>query len=81
MVKENKRQGFGLKNMHETRNYFVKEINQNDIMSKRYKNFRTNLNYIAYTVFTTLLGISIGITSSIMGLKTYAINAGIKKHR
>ena len=81
MVKENKSQEFRLKNMHETRNYFIKEINQNDIMSKSHNNFRTNLNYIAYTVFNSLLGISIGITSSIIGLKIYEINAGIKKHR
>ena len=35
MVKENVRQEFRLKNIDETRNYFVKEIDKNKLMSKK----------------------------------------------
>ena len=34
MVKENKNQEFRLKNKEETRNYFIEEISNNELMSK-----------------------------------------------
>ena len=37
---------FRLENIGETRNYFIKEINQNDSMSKKYKKPFTDLNHI-----------------------------------
>ena len=37
MAEENIGQEFRLKNMEETRNYFIKEINQNRLMSKIHK--------------------------------------------
>ena len=37
MSGENISQEFRLKNMDETRNYFIKEINQNELMSKKHK--------------------------------------------
>ena len=35
MSEENIDQEFRLKNIDETRNYFIKKINQNELMSKR----------------------------------------------
>ena len=37
MVKENVSQEFRLNNIDETRNYFIKEVNQNELMSKNHK--------------------------------------------
>ena len=37
MAEENIGQEFRLKNMEETRNYFIEEINQNRLMSKIHK--------------------------------------------
>ena len=48
MFEENISQEFRLKNIDETRNYFIKEINQNEPMSKNYKKISTVLNYIEH---------------------------------
>ena len=48
IAKENISQEFRLKNIDETRNYFIEEINQNDLMSKKHKKVSTTLNYIEY---------------------------------
>ena len=37
MVKENIDQQFRLKNIDETRNYFIEEMNQHESMSKNHK--------------------------------------------
>ena len=37
MVEENISQEFRLKNIDETRNYLIKEINRNELMSKKRK--------------------------------------------
>ena len=37
MSEENINQEFRLKNIDERRNYLIKEINQNEVMSKTYK--------------------------------------------
>ena len=95
MVEENINQEFRLKNIDEARNYFVEKIEQNELMSKKYKKVYKTLNHIehylilAYAVtecmsiseYAFLLGIAIGITSSSIGLKTCAITAGIKKYK
>ena len=71
----------------------IEEINQNELMSKKHKKFCTTLNYIEHflilvfaitwyvsiSAFASLVGIPIGITSSVIGLKICAINAAIKK--
>ena len=75
-------QDFSLKNVDEIRNYFLEEIKQNDLMSRKHKIFCTILNYTEHFVilasiitgfisisdFVSLLGIPIGITSSAIGL-------------
>ena len=75
MSVENISQQFRLKNIEEIKNYFIKEIDQNEMMRKRHKNLFTILKYIEYFVisafsisaFASLLGIIIGITCSAMG--------------
>ena len=78
MAEEHISQEFRLKNRCKTRNDFLKEIKQNELMSKIQKNFCTSLNYIdlfvilnstintciSISVFTSLIGIPLGITSS-----------------
>ena len=95
MVKENIFQEFKLKNINETRNYFLEEIEQNELMSREHKKVCTTLNYIEHflilastitgcvsiSAFASLIGIPIGITSSAIGLKICAITAGIKKYK
>ena len=87
-------QEFRLKDIDETRNSLIEEINRNQLMSKKYKKVCTSLNYIVHflilgstitgcisiSAFAFLVGIPIGITSSAIGLKIYAITTGIKKH-
>ena len=82
MAEENISQKFRLKNIDETRNYFLKEIEQNELMSKKQKRVCTTLNYIEHflilsstiagcisiSAFASLLGIPLGITSSAIGL-------------
>ena len=80
-------QEFRLKNIDEKRNYFLEEIKQYELMSKRHKKVCTNLNYIeqsylastitgcvSISAFTSLVGILIRITSSTIGLKLSAIS-------
>ena len=88
-------QEFRLKNIYETRNYLLEEIEQNELMSKKHKKVWTTLNYIenflilvstitgciSISAFASLLGIPIGIASSAKGLKICAIAAGIKKYK
>ena len=72
-----------MKNIVETINYLVEEIEQNEYMSKKHKRFCATLNYIDHflilaseaigcisiSAFTFLVGIPIKITSSIIGLQ------------
>ena len=46
MAEENIIQEFILKNIDETRNYLIEEINLNRLMSKKQKKVCTTLNYI-----------------------------------
>ena len=47
MVEQNISQEFRLENIDEPRNYyFLEEIKQNELMSKKYKKICTTLNYI-----------------------------------
>ena len=93
MTEKNKSQGFKLKNIDETRNYLIEEMNRNELMSKKHKKICTTLYYIehflilgsAITVcvfifpFASLVVIPLGITSSTIGLKICAITGRIKK--
>ena len=88
-------QEFRLKNINERRNYFFEEIEQNDLMSRKHKKVCTTLSYIEHflilastisgcisiSAFVSLLGISIGITSSAIRSKICVIAAAIKKYQ
>ena len=93
MAAENLSQEFRLKNIDETRNYLIEEINRNQLISKKHKMVCTTLNYIEHflilgsavtgcvsiSAFSSLVGIPIVITSSAVGLKICVITAAIKK--
>ena len=95
MTEKNLSQEFRLKYIDETRNYFLEEIKQNELMSRKHKKVGTTQNYIEHfsilactitgsvsvSAFSCLVGIPIGITSSAIGLKICAIAAGIKKYK
>ena len=81
--------------MNEVRNYFIEEIEQNELISKKHKKGCTTLNYIeqflilasaitgciSISAFASLLRIPIGITSYTIRLKICAITSGIKKYK
>ena len=95
MAEENINQEFRPKNIDETRNYLIEEINWNELMSKKHKKIFSTLNYIEHfhilastitgcvsiSAFASLIGIPIGITSSAIGLKICAITTGTKKYK
>ena len=95
MSEENISQEFRVKNIDETRNYSIEEINKNESISEKHKKVYRILNYIEhllvliYTItrcvsisdFVSLVGIPVGITSSAIGLKICVITAGIKKYK
>ena len=95
MAKENKSQEFRLKTLEEKKNYFIKEIDKDKLMSTKYKKVCMALNYIEHCIilasaviecisnfaFAFLLCILIEITRSAVGLKTCAITAAIKMHK
>ena len=87
-------QEFRLKTMDETRYYFLEEIKQNELMSRKHKMVCVSLNYIedvfilvstitgciSISAFVSLVGVSIGIRSSVIGLKIFAIAVRTKKY-
>ena len=95
MSEENKNQEFRLKNIDETRNYLIKEINRNELVSKSHEKLCATLNYIEHFIisdstitgcvpisaFASLVGIPKGITSSGITLKICAVTAGNKKYK
>ena len=78
MTEENLSQEFNLKNIDKTKNYFIEEINRNELMGKKHKKVCRVLNYMEYLLilistvtrcvsifnFASLVGITIGIMSS-----------------
>ena len=91
MPEENMNQEFRLKKIDEIRNYLIEEINRNELMSKKHKNYCRILNYIDHSLiaistitgcvsistFASLVCIPIRITSFAIGLKNCVITAGI----
>ena len=81
-----------MKKIDETRNYLLEEVKHNELISDKYEKLGRTLNYfedffifvsaISGCVSTSALAslVPVGITSSVAGLKTSAINAGIKKY-
>ena len=58
MAEKDMNQEFRLKKIEEIRNYFIKEINQNKLMSKKHKKLYRVLNYIDHLliVISTITG-------------------------
>ena len=95
MSEESISQESRLKNIDETRSYLIKEINRNELMSKKHIKVCTTLNYIEHflilastitgcvsiSAFASLVGIPIEITNSAFGLKICTIIVGIKKYK
>ena len=85
MTEKNINEEFTLKYIDEERNYSIEEIDQNELISKVcwVLNYIEHLLILVSTVtgcvfisdFVSLLGISVGITSSTIGLKIYSITA------
>ena len=89
------RQEFRRKKIDETRNYFLEEIEQNELMSWKHKKVSTTVKYIEHfliiasavtgcisiSVFASFLAIPNGITNSAIGLKICVITTGIKKYK
>ena len=72
IFEENMDQEFRLKKIDERRNYLIKEINQNELISKKHKKVCRVLNFIgdsliAIFTITGCVSISIGIASSTIG--------------
>ena len=81
--------------MDETRNYFIIEINQNELMREKHKKVCEVLNDIEHLhvsmstvtgcasifAFASLVSIPIGITSSEIGLQICVITAGSQKYK
>ena len=88
-------QEFRSKNIDKTKNYFLLEIKENELIRKKHRKIRQVLNYIDHllVVISTitgcvsisacvfLVGVPIGITNFANGLKNYTITPGIKKHK
>ena len=84
---ENISQELRLKNVDETRSYFVQEIEEIELISKKLKMVCTNLSsigkflilastitgYVSIFDFASLVGIPIGVTSFAVGSKIFAI--------
>ena len=83
------------KNIDEIRNYFIKWINQNEVMSKKHQDVCGVLNYIVHllyfvfivtgcvsiSTFASLVHIPVGIASSARGFKVCVIARGITKYK
>ena len=71
MPEENISQEFRLENINETRNYFLEEIEQNELMSRKHEKVFTTLNDIEHflNVASTITGcISISDFASLLGI-------------
>ena len=93
MTEENIIQEFRLKKRDETRNYFIGQINRNELMSKSNKKVCRVLNHVEHllilvstvtecvsiSAFGFLVDIPIGIASSEIGLKSCVITASISQ--
>ena len=95
MKEENRDQELRLKITEEIKIYFIKKINQHELISKKHKKVSAILNCtdnfiilvsrfpgcISISAFASLLGIPIRNTSSAMSSKIKAITAGIEKYK
>ena len=95
MAEENIGQKFRLTEIDKARNYFIKEIKQNDLITKTHKKICKTLDYIEHlliivctvtecvsiSAFVSLVSIAAGVASFVITRKTSIISAGIVKHK
>ena len=95
MTEENISQEFRSKEIDKTRNYFIEETKQNELISKKHKKICKVLNYtehslivsstvtgcVSISALASLVGIPVGIASSAVTIKISVITAGIKKYK
>ena len=83
-------QKFRLAEIDQTRNYFIEEIKQNDLISKTHKKICKILDYIKHLLILacTVTGCvsisgfaSVGVASFVITIKTSIITALIKKYK
>ena len=88
-------QKFRLAEVDQTRNYFIEEIKQNDLISKTHKKICKILDYIKHLLilactvtgcvsisgFASLVCIPVGVASFVITIKTSIITALIKKYK
>ena len=88
-------QKFRLAEIDQTRNYFIEEIKQNDLISKTHKKICKILDYIKHLLilactvtgcvsisgFASLVCIPVGVASFVITIKTSIITALIKKYK
>ena len=86
---------FKLKNIDETRNRFLEEIKDSELISTKHEEVCKALYYFEHflvfvsavsgcfsiSAFASLVGVPVGIASSTVGLKICAITAGIKRYK
>ena len=84
-----------MKNIDETRNYLIEEINRYELISKNHKKVCATVNYIEHflilgstitgcvsiSAFASLVDIPLWITSCATGLKICATTAAVKKYK
>ena len=95
MAEENIGQEFRVKEIDKIRNYFIKEIKQNELISKKHKKIFNILNYIEHllilscsftgyvpiSAFVSLVGIPLDVSSSVITIRTSIVTAGIKNYK
>ena len=95
MIEEKKGKEIRLKEIDQKRNYFIKEIKQNELISKQHKKICKILNYtdhllivsaavngcVSIAAFASLFGIPVGITSSAATIKISVTTAEIKNYK
>ena len=86
MAEESISQEFRLKNIDKT-NYFIEEIDQNELMAKKHKTFCTTFSFqilwlldVFQFLLLLLCLVYLYELSYAIGLKNFAITAGIKKY-
>ena len=95
MIEEKKGKEIRLKEIDQKGNYFIKEIKQNELLSKQHKKICKILNYpdhllivspavtgcVSISAFASLFGIPVGITSSAAAIKISVTTAEIKNYK
>ena len=95
MTDESISREFRLKNINETRNYYIEEISLNEMMSKRHEivcrvfncvknlliSVSTETGYVSISDFASLIGVPVGIVGSTIGLQIFVLTAAIKKYK